>query len=79
MRHEAPMRLNTQRLRTAAAEHGDTSDYQIAGRTGLSKSTLSRLTNGKCLPQAATLMRFRRAYGLSADDLLVADDLPAAA
>jgi transcriptional regulator with XRE-family HTH domain len=73
------MRLNTNRLREVAAEHGDTSDYKIAKRANVSQSTMSRLVNGNNLPGATTLAKFRTAYQLTAEELLILDDLPIAA
>lgn len=73
------MRLDADHLRAVAAKHGDKTDEQIARRIKVSKSTMSRLVNGGNLPRLITLAKFETAYGLTDRDLIVADDLPAAA
>lgn len=68
-------RLNIDNLRKAAAELGDLTDYAIAKRSGVSKSTVSRLVNNACQPTAATQNRFLSTYKLPIDKLMtVADD-----
>lgn len=55
-------RFNIKNLREAAREVGDLSDYAIAKRTGISTSTMSRLANGDCQPNAGTQSRILRTY-----------------
>lgn len=73
-------RFNIQNLRAAAAEVGDASDYAIAKRTGLGKSTISRLANGVCQPNAATQNRILDTYKLPINKLMTvpSDDQVAA-
>jgi transcriptional regulator with XRE-family HTH domain len=73
------MRLDADHLRAVAAKHEDKTDEQIAKQLNVSKSTMSRLFNGRNLPAARTFAKIETAYGLTSSDLLVADDLPAAA
>lgn len=68
------MRINAPALREAAAKLGDESDYAIAKRARVSKSTVSRLLNGGTRPGVVTLGKFCDAYELDVNDLLVADD-----
>ncbi|WP_035796332.1 helix-turn-helix domain-containing protein [Kitasatospora mediocidica] len=70
-------RLNIQNLRAAAAEVGDLSDYAIAKRTGLGKSTVSRLANGLCQPNAATQNRFLDTYKLPINKLMTDEQVAA--
>lgn len=67
-------RLNIRNLREAARELGDLTDYAIAKRTGVGKSTISRLANGVCQPNAATQNRFLDTYGLPINKLMTVDD-----
>ncbi|MEU8920025.1 helix-turn-helix domain-containing protein [Kitasatospora sp. NPDC048545] len=73
------MRLNVEYLREAAAQAGDGSDYTIARRLNVSQSTISRWVNGKCSPSARAQASIRGAYGVSLDDLMIGNDIPAAA
>lgn len=72
-------RLLTQELREIAGKRGDHSGYAIAKRTGLTEPTLSKLLNGKTQPGLATLLKFRRAYGCTIDDLIEEVDTTGAA
>lgn len=63
-------RLRVDRLRAAARQQGDRSQYAIAKRTGLSEPTISKLLSGRCQPGVKTLLTFRRAYGGTVDDLI---------
>jgi transcriptional regulator with XRE-family HTH domain len=67
-------RLNIANLREAAREFGDHTDYAIAKRTGVSKSTVSRLVNNECQPNAATQNRFLDAYKLPINKLMTVDE-----
>ncbi|MFM9590797.1 helix-turn-helix domain-containing protein [Streptomyces scabiei] len=66
-------RLNVSLLRQRAAEMGDRDNQQIADRAGISRSVVSRTLNGT-LPKLPTLFALARAYGISLDDALLADD-----
>jgi transcriptional regulator with XRE-family HTH domain len=73
-------RLDIKKLREVAAAHGDDTAYKIAQRTGLSQSTISRLTNGGCQPNAATQSRFLTTYRLPIGELMtIADEEQVAA
>ncbi|MFJ9427563.1 helix-turn-helix domain-containing protein [Streptomyces sp. NPDC101249] len=63
-------RLQSERLRSAAAARGDLSSYAIWKRTGVAQSTLSRLRRGVAKPTAETLLTLATAYGLSIDELI---------
>jgi transcriptional regulator with XRE-family HTH domain len=65
-----PYRLNVARLREAAARRGDTSNYKIMKRTGISTSALSRLANQLVEPTVTTLKRFMTFYDLTIEELL---------
>lgn len=67
-------RLNIRNFREAAAERGDLTDYAIAKRTGLGTSTISRLVNGICQPNAATQSRIVLTYDLPFNKLMTAAD-----
>jgi transcriptional regulator with XRE-family HTH domain len=72
--------LNVAHLRKVAASRGDTSDYSIAKRSGVSTSTMSRLVRNEVDdPRTATLLKLGRAYNLTLDELLADDEMPAAA
>jgi transcriptional regulator with XRE-family HTH domain len=53
------------KLRTAAAQLGDHSDYLIAKRTGVPASSISRIVNGQGDPKISALQRLGAPYGLS--------------
>jgi len=72
-------RLNVENLRAAAAAVGDNTDYAIAKRTGLGKSTISRLVNGACQPNATTQNRILSAYELPINKLMTNDQEQVAA
>jgi transcriptional regulator with XRE-family HTH domain len=61
--------INADKLRAAAALIGDKTDYSIHKRTGLSKSTISRILNGKVEPKVSTVDMLGQPYGLKFDDL----------
>lgn len=63
-------RLHADNLRKAAAACGDTTDYKIMKRTGISKSAISRLVNQQVEPTVSTLKRLAACYGLDITDLL---------
>jgi transcriptional regulator with XRE-family HTH domain len=74
-----PIRLNTPRLREAAAALGDTSDKAIRARTGITVGTLSRIVNQQVEPTLATLDTLSHTYNIPVDELyLHIDDEPAA-
>lgn len=57
--------INVQKLREAAALMGDESDYSIAKRTGVPKSTVSRIFNGRGEPKVSTIDKLGAPYGLN--------------
>lgn len=63
-------RLRVDRLRAAARAKGDRNGHQIALRTGLSESTVSRLLRGTTQPGLKTLMVLGRSYGQTVSDLI---------
>lgn len=65
-----PYRLHVANLRAAAASKGDTTDYKIMKRTGISKSAISRLVNYPVEPTITTLKRFMACYDISMEGLL---------
>jgi len=67
-------RLHVANLRAAAAARGDTTDYQIMKRSGLSKSLFYRLVGQQATPSVTALARFLPHYGLSYDDLIAEID-----
>lgn len=71
-----PIRLNVERLRAAAKAHGHTTDTQIANRTGVSGSTISRLAKPGSTqqPGASTLHALGSPYGLTVDELILIED-----
>ena len=74
-------RLHVANLRAAAAARGDTTDYQIMKRSGLSKSLFYRLIGQHATPSVPALARFLPHYDLRYDDLIteIDDTEPAAA
>lgn len=66
-----PYRLHVANLRAAAASKGDTTDYQIMKRTGISKSAISRLVNYSVEPTITTLKRFMACYDVDIEDLVM--------
>lgn len=71
-----PIRLNADRLRATAREHGDTNDTLIAARTQVSGSTISRLARPDSCQEAklSTFLALGRPYGLTVDDLILNED-----
>lgn len=71
-----PIRLNAERLRAAARQHGDTTDTMIANRTGVSGSTISRLARPGATQNAsvATFHALGAPYGLKVDELILTED-----
>lgn len=67
-----------QRLKELRGER-DWSLDELAGRTGVSRATLSRLENAEVSPTASVLGKLCQAYGLTLSRLmlLVEDDFPA--
>lgn len=70
-------RLNVSLLKQRAEEMGDRDNQQIADRAGISRSVVSRTLAGG-MPKLPTLVALARAYGISLDDVLLADDQDAA-
>jgi len=71
-------RLHVVKLREAAASRGDTSDYKIVQRTGISRAAISRLVNQKVEPTVSTLLRLKCHYGLGVEDMIQMIELPEA-
>jgi transcriptional regulator with XRE-family HTH domain len=71
-----PIRLNVERLRAVAREHGHTTDMQIADATGISGSTISRLAKPGSTqkPLVDTFHALGRPYGLSVDELILDEE-----
>ncbi|THA82776.1 helix-turn-helix transcriptional regulator [Streptomyces sp. A0592] len=65
-----PYRLRIDRLRDAAREAGDERGTDIAKRTGISESAVSRMLRGHSTPGLATIMKLRDSYGLTQKDLV---------
>src|SRR4051812_49762160 len=62
------------RLRQIRAQRGITL-VELSGRTGISKSTLSRLENGKRRPSLELLLPLAQAYRVPLDDLVGAPEV----
>jgi transcriptional regulator with XRE-family HTH domain len=67
-------RLNGTALRAKAHEAGDTSQRQIARRSGIDETTLSRLLEGARVPSLETVVALATAYGGPMEDLLTGSD-----
>ncbi len=63
-------RLRIDKLLDAARAKGDDSGYAIAQRSGVSEPAVSRLLRGTAQPGVLTLLRFRKVYGGTLDDLV---------
>ncbi|MFI8360777.1 helix-turn-helix domain-containing protein [Streptomyces sp. NPDC085612] len=63
-------RLHLERLRDAAQQHGDTTGYAIAKRTGLAESHISKLLNRRSKPHVETLLVLKRTYGGTVDQYI---------
>lgn len=57
-------RLNVDRLRAIAAQHGDKTPYAIAKRTGVSISSAYRYVDGSAQPDLNSALRLAQAYDL---------------
>lgn len=69
-----PYRLHVANLRNAAASKGDTSDYKIMKRTGISKSAFYKLIGQQVEPTVTSLKRFTACYEVTLDGLLLEID-----
>ncbi|MFD5509172.1 XRE family transcriptional regulator [Streptomyces sp. NPDC127051] len=63
-------RLHLERLKDAAQQHGDTTGYAIAKRTGLAESHVSKLLNRRSRPLVETLLILKNTYGGTVDDFI---------
>ncbi|MFG2978818.1 helix-turn-helix domain-containing protein [Streptomyces sp. NPDC048331] len=63
-------RLHIANLKQAAHTRGDTTQYAIAKRTGLSEPHVSKLLNHRSKPLVETLLVFKRTYGGTVDDFI---------
>jgi transcriptional regulator with XRE-family HTH domain len=70
----AALELVGPRLRAIREQRGATLT-ETAGRTGISKSTLSRLENGQRRPSLELLLPLAKAYRVPIDDLVGAPDV----
>jgi transcriptional regulator with XRE-family HTH domain len=70
----AALDLVGQRLRTVREQRGVTLT-DVAARTGISKSTLSRLENGQRRPSLELLLPLAQAYRVPLDDLVGAPEV----
>lgn len=66
-------RLDATALLRIAREHGDRSRYAIWRRTGLSRTTLTRLISGQTAPSMQTLNRLSATYNVPVSALLTSD------
>ncbi|MGE7437984.1 helix-turn-helix domain-containing protein [Kitasatospora sp. NPDC001175] len=64
-------RLSREAVREAAKAKGDHTNRLISDRTGLHEVTLSNLLSGRRSPSLDAVMRVAKAYGVTADALLV--------
>ncbi|MFJ3923081.1 helix-turn-helix domain-containing protein [Streptomyces sp. NPDC090022] len=63
-------RLRIDQLRDAARKAGDQRAVDIAKRTGISESAVSRMLRGRSTPGLGTIMKLRDTYGLTNTDLI---------
>ncbi|MGP3684095.1 helix-turn-helix domain-containing protein [Streptomyces sp. IBSNAI002] len=63
-------RLHLERLRDAAQRRGDTTQYAIAKRTGLTEGHVSKLLNHRSKPLVETLLVLKHTYGGTVDDFI---------
>jgi transcriptional regulator with XRE-family HTH domain len=70
----AALDLVAPRLRRVREERGVT-QTEVAARTGISKSTLSRLENGQRKPSLELLLPLAQTYGVPLDDLVGAPEV----
>jgi transcriptional regulator with XRE-family HTH domain len=63
-------RLRIDELRKAARKAGDQRAVDIAKRTGISESAVSRMLRGHSTPGLVTIMKLRDSYGLTNKDLI---------
>ncbi|RPE40204.1 helix-turn-helix protein [Streptomyces sp. Ag109_O5-1] len=57
-------RLDVRKLREAAARKGDRRNAEIARRTGIAESSVSRILRGEAQPDLNSAMRFAEQYDL---------------
>lgn len=62
------LRINT--LRKAAADHGDTTGYAIARRTGIAESSVYRYLAGDAQPDLNSILRAAEAYEVPVESLM---------
>ncbi|MFJ2206038.1 helix-turn-helix domain-containing protein [Streptomyces microflavus] len=65
-----PLRLKADVLNQKAEAAGDLTMYDIAQRTGVRESTISRLLSGRTTPTLSTLAAVATAYGTTLDELV---------
>ncbi|MFJ7592459.1 helix-turn-helix domain-containing protein [Streptomyces sp. NPDC097617] len=65
-----PLRFRADVLSKKAQAVGDTTNFDIAVRTGVRESTISRLMAGLTMPTVGTLGAIAVAYGTTLDDLV---------
>ncbi|WP_327162830.1 helix-turn-helix transcriptional regulator [Streptomyces zaomyceticus] len=70
------LRLRTEALSNAAAEHGDRSAYAISKRTGLDQALISRWRRGLSTPSTQSLVVLSTTYGLNLTELVGPADGP---
>ncbi|MGW5930562.1 helix-turn-helix domain-containing protein [Streptomyces anulatus] len=74
-----PLRFRADVLTQKAEAAGDVTMYDIAVRTGVRESTVSRTLSGRSIPSLSTLAAYAMAYGTTLDDLVDGMVLPSAA
>ncbi|MBW5420244.1 helix-turn-helix domain-containing protein [Streptomyces sp. BG9H] len=57
-------RLDVEKLREAAAAHGDHTGGKISRRTGIAESSVYRILNGETQPDLNSAMRLVEAYDI---------------
>ncbi|MDX2919697.1 helix-turn-helix transcriptional regulator [Streptomyces sp. NE06-03C] len=65
-----PLRFKADVLSEKATAAGDVTMYDIAVRTGVRESTISRILSGRSTPTLATLAAVAVAYGTTLDELV---------
>lgn len=63
-------RLRIDKLRTIAAEHGDTTIHAIHRRTGISRSSAYRILYGQQQPDLNSALLLATGYGVPLEDLM---------
>ena len=71
------MKALAKKLRDLRIENGCISQLILSEATGISQSSLARWELGKTEPRASELIVLCKYYGISADELLGLDALPA--